>query len=170
MSGTTDYYYNNAIYDNTQQPWDIDKNSAICPGGGTVYFYNNTFANTGGKVGHSTSWNGYFVNNHWINSGWANGISETNGLYQTLSEATLSGYTADGDYAPTTAIANGIGGGMNLSNVFKADKRGISRPATGSTAKWDIGAYQFSATADSSSGNSPAAGLFAPSGLRIVSQ
>ncbi len=160
-----DYHFNNVVYDDIGQSWDVDPT-----GGGTnMYFYNNTIV--GGGVGSSGSWEGVLNNNIFINGG-VTGTpkSNSNATNWTTTQATNAGYTATNNYAPTSGNCNGmlpcpVGSGANLTSscstvpalcsdttnacTYNTSSHSISCPARSplarpSSGNWDGGAYQYS--------------------------
>lgn len=126
-SGNNDYYFNNVMYDVASQMWDFDKGSAVCGGGGTGNFVNNTLVD--GQIGVSGSWNAKFDSNHLVNTTiLGTPMSQTNQVVSTEAVATTYGYLAAASYAPGTPNCNGnnsssscpIAKGNNLTAVCNA--------------------------------------------------
>jgi hypothetical protein len=122
-----DYYFNNVMYDVASQMWDFDKGSAVCGGGGTGNFVNNTFV--GGQIGVSGTWNSRFDSNHMINSSaLGSPLTLVNQIVATEAAAASYGYSATSSYAPTSENCNGnasasgcpIDRGTNLTSVCNA--------------------------------------------------
>lgn len=129
-AGNNDYYFNNVMFDNVSQMWDIAEAQAGCTTlSGSANFYNNTFVD--GTVGPPPgSWNGYFRNTFWVNSGSPSptpaAIIKT--LQPTTAQASTFGYSAPTSFQPATVDCNGnsgatncpVGAGDNLTSLCNA--------------------------------------------------
>jgi hypothetical protein len=108
-ASNNDYYFNNVMFDNTSQMWDIANAQAGCSTlSGSANFYNNTFVD-GTASGPTNPWNAYGYNNLWISSGGLSAGYKANVdmLQPTTSTAASYGYSATNSYQPTTANCNG---------------------------------------------------------------
>ncbi len=179
----TDYYYNNVVYNNASQPWDIDSSS-----GGTMYFYNNTFADAGsGGIGKSGSWKGIMSGNLLINTS-INGTptSQANSVVMTDAQASTAGLTTSNNYAPGNATCSGaslcpVAAGAALTSACSAAGAALCSgttaacaysggsmtcPAVAAVARpsigaWDVGAFQYSSTVTTPTGPQPPTGVTA---------
>jgi hypothetical protein len=128
---STDYYFNNVIYDWTgpaSNCWDVS-------GASTIYFMNNTIDsgagcllnNTGNSSTSPFQGNEFFQNNHLIgfnnlaalviNTNGGNGIThETTDIYQAEATANSQGFTSANDYAPTSSTSPTVAAGSNLTS------------------------------------------------------
>jgi hypothetical protein len=104
----TDYQFNNVLYDNLQQAWDVDPTG----GGTSMYFWNNTIA--GPNVGTPGSWEGKLEGNVLINTSvLGSPSSNSNEINWTTAQAFNAGYldansSSANVIAPTSSNCNGV--------------------------------------------------------------
>jgi hypothetical protein len=114
-ASNNDYYFNNVMFDNLSEMWDIAESQAGCTTlTGSANFYNNTFVD--GSVGPPPgSWLGYFRNTLWVNSGSPNPTPAANvkTLQPTTAQASTYGYAATNSFQPTSSNCNGNSGAAN---------------------------------------------------------
>ena len=173
-AGTTQYVYNNLVWNVGNQSPIAVASDAIVPS--NQFIYNNTFFG-GASVGCVTVVPNYFSptnltvqNNHCIsdlpssqawcwnnaggsfNCGLVTNLNFGNNVLMPTATATSQGYSQANSFQPTTPTGATVAAGLNLLSScvtigasLCADRLGVVRP--GGSAAWDAGAYQYQSVA-----------------------
>jgi hypothetical protein len=152
-------FYNNTFYNvdyaNANAEIGFLYGSGFTGSGGIVE--NNIFIADFSQAGYAwaSGYTGAGDYNYYATTSWgtrSGAPSETHGINGGNPHLVNAGGTTAGSYNLTSASTNLIGKAINQDSIFTNDYAGNTRPSSGA---WDIGAFEFTATANQPLPNPP---------------